>query len=444
MATTSLVGWIDVRYLRRDRMWQARLRWRPDPKGPPKTVETFVHESREEATRLAADAQLEFSHRVRVRLLHPRSRAGETTLAEFIRDVYLPKRLPQLAQSTRETYVPVLRRWVSAYLGGYRLEELDREVGQSWMEWMEAEGASRETQRQALAIARGVLTLARRQGYLDEGRPKPFELVEPTVGPRPVRRGASALSLVEVWRIAQCTPTTTDRAFVLLLGGVGLRQQEAVPLRWRDAINEEGRALARLTVERAVSGTGRNRTIKEPKTAASVRWPQLFAPVGEILEALWREQGEPPPDALIFSARRSRDGLFDVHGWRSKVFAPALAAAGIERESKTYGRVTPHRLRAACASALGYAGWPLADVMRQLGHADSQVLLRHYYRALNDQYAGLRGLSPEEQLEHARAIALAGAAGAAATASAARGASRSRRAAGRTSRRPRGAPTGGG
>jgi site-specific recombinase XerD len=414
-AKGRLVGWIDVRYSKRKGLWQARVRWRPDGRREV-TAATFWHKNRAQARKLAADAQLELSVRARDALLEPsdrerRERTSETTLSTYFVEVYAPGRLEELAPNTARSYTETFRAWIAPYLGGYALAEIDKALGRTWVEWMREQGASYAVQKKALAVARAVVTDARKRDYLDSSPSHPLQLVE-AKSPRATRRvSLRALSFVEVERIAARISSASDRLFLRLIAEAGLRGQEVIPLLWEDALDSNGRPRATLRIERAVSGRGRRREIRSPKTQSGYRRVKLFAPLGEDISELWASRGRPPLRTPIFPARRasSSDGLIDAKRWAQRVFYPALSEAGIPRVSEEFGRITPHRLRAACASALGYAGWSLAEVQAHIGHSpgSARTLLEHYFFAFDESHAELRGLAPEEQIVLAREKAAA-------------------------------------
>jgi integrase len=397
-AATPLFGWIETRYSTREGMWNARYRYRLG-----KRVVTFDHKhvDRETAVELAEDTRLEQTLRWRRGKMPASQQARETSFDDFL-ETWKRRRLPQLSPNSQENYPIVIEKWLRPFLAGFALAELTPDVGYAWIEWMEEEGASPSTIERAANIASGIVTRAIRWRALDVGE-NPFRFVE---RPRVHRQRAPlALSAVHIWQLAEAMPHARDRAYVLLLGFEGLRQQEAIPLVWLDVLGENGKPRERLRVVKAVSGTGRRRVVTELKNRSSERYPQLFAPVGRELVRYYAEQGQPDLEALVFPTG-TRDGMVNPHNWREDYWWPALDAAGVPRVGPRYGRLGPHRLRAACASMLGYAQWSKAEVLAHLGHAQETTTLTYYSRAIEDA-GDLRGLSVEKQIERGRRMAKA-------------------------------------
>src|SRR2546430_3181115 len=116
-----------------------------------------------------------------------------------------------------------------------------------------------------------------------------------------------------------------DAALLSVLAYVGPRPQEAFALRWRD--------LGERTVRFYAPKTNRDRTAR------------LTAPVRSDL-AEWRlASGRPDDEQLVFPRRDgaswTRD---DWRNWRTRMFAPAVEAAGIAFH------VVPYDLRHSAAS----------------------------------------------------------------------------------------------
>ena len=67
---------------------------------------------------------------------------------------------------------------------------------------------------------------------------------------------------------------------------------------------------------------------------------------------------------------RQGDGLLDVHNWRTRVWEPACAGAGV--------KTTPYDLRHSYASLLIHDGRPVVYVAAMMGHSSSSTTLDHY------------------------------------------------------------------
>jgi integrase len=392
----ALFGWIETRHSAREGVWNARYRYRF---GTRTVTIDHKHDDRETAVELAQETQLEHTLRWRRGKMPASQQGRETTFDEFL-DTWKARRLANLAPSSQETYPSVIEKWLRPFLGGYMLAELTPDLGYAWLGWMKEEGAKPPTIERAVAIASGIVTRAIRWRALDATE-NPFRYVE---RPRQERKRAPwALGAKEVWVISERMPHARDKALVLVLGFEGLRSQEAIALRWLDVLREDGSPRERLRIERAVSGTGSRRQVGDLKTRAAERYPQLFKPVADVLLKQWRANGKPSLEELVFPCG-SQDGMLNMHNWREDYWWPALELAGIPKESKRYGKVGPHRLRATCASMLGYAQWSKAEVIAHLGHAQETTTITFYSRALEDP-GDLRGLPMEKQIARGRRAA---------------------------------------
>lgn len=98
-----------------------------------------------------------------------------------------------------------------------------------------------------------------------------------------------------------------------------------------------------------------------PKSDRSVRSVPFPAEVGDLL---WRIVADRSQGAVFTSPRGSRVNL---DSWNSRVWRPALTAAGIEY-------VRPYVCRHTCASWLVQAGVPDRQIMQILGHSDTHLI----------------------------------------------------------------------
>ena len=141
-----------------------------------------------------------------------------------------------------------------------------------------------------------------------------------------------------------------------LLAYGGLRIGEAFALGWEDV------GPRSVTVRASVSEATGKITIGPTKTYA-VRTVALPA---SLLASLNERRG----DGLVFPNKEGRHRRYSL--FRRDVWNPATRAAGLN--------VTPHDLRATCASLLIDAGASVKDVQTQLGHADVTTTLAIYAR----------------------------------------------------------------
>jgi len=121
------------------------------------------------------------------------------------------------------------------------------------------------------------------------------------------------------------------------------------------------------------------------------------------LRELYFALGQPGADELIFPGIRG--ATISRRNWVRDVWEPALAAARQIEGFEELPHFGPHKLRAGCATMLGYALTPKHVMLDFLGHEQETTTIRHYLRAFKDARAKLReGLSVADQIAQARAI----------------------------------------
>jgi len=101
----------------------------------------------------------------------------------------------------------------------------------------------------------------------------------------------------------------------------------------------------------------------------------------EVGDLLWRITADRTSGPLFTAPRGGRLDM-EGGGFRSRVWTPALKAAGIEY-------VRPYVLRHTCASWLVQAGVPDRQIMQILGHADTH-LIEVYAHLAPDRHDAVR------------------------------------------------------
>lgn len=188
------------------------------------------------------------------------------------------------------------------------------------------------------------------------------------------------------------------RLVLPVLVDTGLRIGELCALRWRDVDFVNGSVTVRATVTKGPRGARRE---NEAKTAAGQnRVIPTLRP--ETVEALRVQRGDAPEDAYVFLSPHGAP--LEPHRFRSRVWNPAVAAAGIPEP-----RPTPHAIRHTAAKYWLADGYTLYEVAQFLGHASVNTAIRLYGHWLPKDYS--------EQIEraqqrHAAARALRAAQGA--------------------------------
>ena len=193
--------------------------------------------------------------------------------------------------------------------------------------------------------------------------------------PRPAgKRTGLRLTVDELGKVADAMTSETDRALLLTLALTGLRWGEAVALQVR-AVDF---ARSRITVDRTyVDLSGR---IEEgtPKSHAA-RWVPLPDVVAEKLRPLVK--GKAAGDDVF---RTSRGEVLRSGNWTTRVFRPALKAAGCDTGMRV------HDLRGTFASiAVQSAQANIKALQRALGHESAALTLDVYGSLYEDDLSGL-------------------------------------------------------
>jgi integrase len=289
---------------------------------------------------------------------------SEQTLESFIGEWWDKYALAVLSPGSLSSYAYMIDRWITPYLGAYRLRELTREAIDAYRASILAAGAGAPTVNRSLAILQGVLRRA------VEWRCMPANPVAGAARVRHVRDTAIDARTPETVEAIRANLERRDATLVSVLAYIGLRPAEALALQWRDVLDEQGKPRTRLRVQRALSG-GRVSTTKSRRG----REPELFVPIARDLAELYLAQGRPASDSLVFPD--ASGGYICRQNWRQRVWVPALRAAAV-----AYFR--PYDLRHTCATLLIYEGRPIHEVAEHLGHADPGFTLRVYAHTFSD------------------------------------------------------------
>lgn len=146
----------------------------------------------------------------------------------------------------------------------------------------------------------------------------------------------------------------------------GLRIGEALALRVADVDLRRRRVNVART--KTVSRTGHREVVGPPKNGRARKVP-IVAPLVEPLADLCRgrDGGEP-----LFTAPRG--GSWSVSNWRSRVWRPALKAAGLDR----IDGLVVHSLRHTYASIAVAGGADVKTLQKAMGHSSASITLDVY------------------------------------------------------------------
>lgn len=303
-------------------------------------------------------------------------------------DLYLDQWLkavgPTLRPRTLDSYRDQLRLHVRPTLGHIALARLSAPQVQGLVNDQLAAGRSARGVEYTHAVLRTALAKAERWGLVARNVAR---LVD---APKVRRPEIRPLTPTEAGRLL-ASVQDQDRTLYLLTLGLGLRQGEALALRWVDVDLDAGSVTIARTLQPGSRGIAP--TLAEPKTAKSRRSLSLPPPVlaelrehrrRQIAERLvvgeaWQgpDLGNPAVAGYVFC---SSLGLpLESHAVTHRLVRQ-LAAAGLPR-------VTFHSLRHAAASYLLSAGVPLRVVQEILGHSQLATTADIYSHVLPELQA---------------------------------------------------------
>lgn len=196
------------------------------------------------------------------------------------------------------------------------------------------------------------------------------------------------LTMSELVALAEAMPPRY-RAWVYVMGTIGLRYSEAVGLR-RSSVKLLERKLE--IVEQLVFQDGRWIRKQKLKTRQSRRTVTIASPLLEILGEHLERFSQPGDDGLVF---QNGNGNPLGHSSFTQCFKRALKRAGLDQSIRI------HDLRhTAVALAIAEGAHPTA-IMRRLGHSSINVTLGtygHLFPELDEQLADKLGTKLEKAL----------------------------------------------
>jgi integrase len=266
-----------------------------------------------------------------------------------------------LKPKTRLGYESLTRTCIVPVLGQTPVGDLRPIDVREWVSGMTTRGLSPSRVRQAYLLLSQMMTAAEESGMVGANPCRGTRL------PRLPEPEPRILTPSQVAAIAQ-EATAPYGLLVNLLAYGGLRIGEAFALR-RASVDELGR---RLIVKESVADVNGHRIIGTTKSHQQ-RTMTLPATVWAALTEHLARDVAASETAFLFPD--SLGGALDYTNWIRHVWRPAVERAGLVG-------VTPHDLRASCASWVIDAGGSVMDAGARLGHAKGTVTTRHYARAI--------------------------------------------------------------
>jgi integrase len=278
-------------------------------------------------------------------------------LTHWLEDVARPSVRPR----TYASYAQLLRLHLLPELGRVPLAKLSPQHVQSFLNRKRAAGLSARTVQYLHAVLRRALGQAERWGLVARNVAR---LVVPPTAERP---DVQPLTIEQARQLIAAARGDRLEALYTVAVAIGLRQGEALGLRWQDIDLDRGL----LTVARQLQRIDGTLVLTEPKTARSRRTLQLPAVAIEALRAHKRRQLEArlaagpawQDSGLVFTT-----AIGTPLDARNVVrhFHALLARAGLPR-------MPFHTLRHTAASLLLAQGLDIRVVQQVLGH--SQIAL---------------------------------------------------------------------
>jgi integrase len=282
-----------------------------------------------------------------------------------------------LRGATYEAYERVVRLHFGS-LSETPVSELRRPALIAWANAMIADGASRKSLVQRVAILKVCLRDAIGDGLL-ESNP-----AERLISSLRLPRAARAVNWFEshdaaarFLTVAESSPEWPALALMLY---TGMRIGEATGLRWEDVDLD----AQRLVIRRQVTPKGKT---TEPKSAAGERQVDLPGVLVEVLRKHRAAQFEAGRSLWVLGIEPEHNG-----GGRNrlrKALARSLKAAGLPH-------LTPHGLRHSWISFRGVLGHDARMIQAQAGHSDPKMtehythLQRSDVRAVDDAADSIR------------------------------------------------------
>lgn len=272
----------------------------------------------------------------------------------------------RLRPKTYDNYTSIVRRHLVRLLGHHRLDRLQPEhVEAAWAQ-LSTEGLAPATVLLNHRILSRALTVAMQRGRVARN-------VATLVDPPSVRRPEIVpLTEAEVRKVLQAAHEIDNGARWSVALALGLRQGEALGLRWQDVDLDLGTLTVRHALQRR---KGEGLVLVEPKSAAGRRTLALPAPLVDALRAhrAWQVQQRlaaanvwQDGDFLFAQANgRPFDAGQDWDAWKR-----LLAAAGV-RDARL------HDARHTAATLLLQQGVAARVAMQLLGHSQLSMTM-HY------------------------------------------------------------------
>jgi integrase len=298
---------------------------------------------------------------------------GRTTLAEWIRDSWLPMTEPRVKPTTFHSYRQNLELHVIPVLGQQRLQQLTPPIltglyGRLAQASENRKGLSAKTISYIHSTLHKVLADAVDAGLLVKN------VAATAKPPRPTRRGTGGIQAWEpdeLARFLQAVHGTRLEAIWRLSAMTGMRRGEVLGLRWCDVDLDR----ARLSVRQALVAVGYEVIHSTPKSHGA-RVIDLDAETVNQLRAHRRRQGEERAEWGV----DYQDQDLVVAKENGEPIHPHTFSQAFERLIEKHGlrKIRLHDLRHTHATLALKAGVPVKVISERLGHESPAFTLKQY------------------------------------------------------------------
>ena len=265
------------------------------------------------------------------------------TVAEWIRDIFLPLGRRKWKLSTASTTGDRIRKHLITDLGSLDIPSVTRELLQRYLEQKAAAGCSFSLVDHLRWDLRAIFRLAAQDRLLSSN---PAEMLfTPRTLPTPSRR---VLTPEQVQQILQVLPLR-EQLIVRLALFSGMRPGEILALQWKHIAHDHVEVVHRIYRGK----------LDRPKSERSKRTVALSLTTQNLMTQ-WRQQTSSDPEAWVFPSAKSTTPLGRDNAWRG-LLAPRLKT--IQLEWATF-----QIMRRTHASLSRQAGIDPKLVADQLGH----------------------------------------------------------------------------
>jgi len=295
---------------------------------------------------------------------------GRMPLARYLESWLIDSAKPTLRASTFVSYRTIVRKHLIPKLGRVQLAKLTPLMIERFLNERIETGLSPRRVQYIHAVLRRALNRAMKAGYI--GR-NVSTLVDP---PRVPHKEIEPFTPSQVRVLLEATKGNRLEALYSVALAVGLRQGEALGLRWEDVDFEAGLIHARFELQR-LEGKFQLVELKSRRSHRTLAMPPYIAE--KLLEHGARQREE---HLLLGPEWHDSDLVFTSHTGRpldgknvTRSFQRLLKRAGLPKRRF-------YDLRHSCATLLLVQGVPARVVMEILGHSQIGLTMNTYTHVL--------------------------------------------------------------